>query len=545
LIVQANTAYSKKGHIIIIRSEIIKNYLKTWFPLDFLSGIPFELIFPSISLKHPEDSVFSSNRLYRLFWLLKLLKILKFQRIVYKFQYLFAYTLVHSITNFFITSFIVSFCIHTAAFISNLLYIEGNETGFNLENNWTSNRTKHLHFLHRAVQTVTSVGFGDTKLASTNERLVATIMMICTSGLMGYFVGSLETIISVYNEKQNFYHDVMMRFKKYSNAKKLPSKLRRKVLNYYRHLIQMSKVKVLGEEQLLSVLSAPLRVHVNLVVRGYVLMKVSNFVSYSAACKKALGERMTIEMYSPFDMIIKEEELSTNLFFIILGKVEIFHGLTRTVFIELTEGNSFGEIAFFTKSPRRASARSIGFSELFTLSRFDYEQVTQNLPKDKEKGEVIFRNFSKYGLAALGVKCYFCRVNGHVAPECPSGSFKVSIQKIMRMYQNKRNRACRKSFVVPRKQVYEENKKILDYRLRNAKGYEMEYGDVEKNRIEKMIKMNYLQIYKKKKKLKIEVYDSESDDEPKVIVKPPVINIGNSRKERSSTVLVSNNFTVN
>ena len=546
LVVQSNSAYSDRGHIVFDRVLILKNYLKTWLIIDLLSGIPYELLCTDLSLEsHLPLSTASTS--YRLVLLFKLLKILKFHQTIYKMQYLFAYTFVHTLSTFFNSFFIVSFCIHIAACIHNIVYIESLDQGLNTDLNWNSSRTRHLHFLHRAVQTVTSVGFGDTKIASTDERLVAALMMICTSGLMGYFVGSLETILSVYNAKQNFYHDVMMRFKKYASAKDLPQDVRRKVLNYYRHLIQMSKIKVLGEDNLLSVLSTPLKAHVNLIVHGYVLMKVASFTNYSPACKKALGERMTIEMYSPNDIIIKEGQLSNSLYFIILGKVEIFHQSTRTVFVELTEGNFFGEIAFFTKTARRASSRSIGYSELFCLSRFDYEEVTKNLPKDKEKGEVLIRNYKKYGLAALGIKCYFCRVNGHVAPECPSGAFKVSIQKIMRMYQIKKNKANRRSYSIPKKQDLNDTKKILKYEKRNTKGLEVNYENIKSSRLNEIIKMNYFQLYKKKRKLRSEVYksDSEEENEPYINIEPPIIDISNSRKERSSTIMVSNNFRFN
>ena len=230
-----------------------------------------------------------------------------------------------------------------------------------------------------------------------------------------------------------------------------------------------------------------------------------------------------------------------------MGKVEIFHQSTRTVFVELTEGNFFGEIAFFTKTARRASSRSIGYSELFCLSRFDYEEVTKNLPKDKEKGEVLIRNYKKYGLAALGIKCYFCRVNGHVAPECPSGAFKVLIQKIMRMYQIKKNKANRRSYSIPKKQDLNDTKKILKYEKRNTKGLEVNYENIKSSRLNEIIKMNYFQLYKKKRKLRSEVYksDSEEENEPYINIEPPIIDISNSRKERSSTIMVSNNFRFN
>ena len=57
IFVAFNTGFYKKGYLVMKRKEIIKNYIKTWFALDFLASFPYSWVFQggetSTSLKTP------------------------------------------------------------------------------------------------------------------------------------------------------------------------------------------------------------------------------------------------------------------------------------------------------------------------------------------------------------------------------------------------------------------------------------------------------------------------------------------------------------
>lgn len=42
--INLNTGYYKKGHLIMRRSKIIRRYLKTWFVLDLIAAFPYSWI---------------------------------------------------------------------------------------------------------------------------------------------------------------------------------------------------------------------------------------------------------------------------------------------------------------------------------------------------------------------------------------------------------------------------------------------------------------------------------------------------------------------
>jgi CRP-like cAMP-binding protein len=53
-------------------------------------------------------------------------------------------------------------------------------------------------------------------------------------------------------------------------------------------------------------------------------------------------------MYAPGDIVLEEGELTSTLYFITSGSVDIYHIHTNSSFRELTSDAYFGEIAFFT-----------------------------------------------------------------------------------------------------------------------------------------------------------------------------------------------------
>ena len=70
-----------------------------------------------------------------------------------------------------------------------------------------------------------------------------------------------------------------------------------------------------------------------------------------------LAKTFDHETYAPGDIVIEEGELTSNMYFITSGKVNIMHVESNTAFRMLRTGNYFGEIAFFTGKPRTASAK--------------------------------------------------------------------------------------------------------------------------------------------------------------------------------------------
>ena len=110
-----------------------------------------------------------------------------------------------------------------------------------------------------------------------------------------------------------------------------------------------------------------------------------------------------------------------GLFFIIQGDVIILQKTTKTYIKDLTVQHIFGEIGFFSGSPRTVTARSRNFSEIMYLNQMDFlktliQKHTQAFQNYEEVRLKLIKNPNEY--TPLFLNCYRCHSKGHIAIQC-------------------------------------------------------------------------------------------------------------------------------
>lgn len=98
-----------------------------------------------------------------------------------------------------------------------------------------------------------------------------------------------------------------------------------------------------------------------------------------------------ILMYYPADhSLFKEGELGDALYIIKTGSVQIFQppkeeGDLPKKIATIVAGGFFGEMALVSDSPRNASAKTLEESEIFILSKEDFNQLIRSNPNLAEQ----------------------------------------------------------------------------------------------------------------------------------------------------------------
>ncbi|MGK7929695.1 MAG: cyclic nucleotide-binding domain-containing protein [Spirulina sp.] len=102
---------------------------------------------------------------------------------------------------------------------------------------------------------------------------------------------------------------------------------------------------------------------------------------------KEVEESCEIKVYKPGETLIQEGDNTTEIYFLISGKVDLYKIEPETgknlKFKEQSAGDSFGEMSFIDGSPRSCSVEAISDTEVYVLSQ---EKFLKNA---KDAGEII------------------------------------------------------------------------------------------------------------------------------------------------------------
>ena len=98
-----------------------------------------------------------------------------------------------------------------------------------------------------------------------------------------------------------------------------------------------------------------------------------------------LAQRISLclspQIYLPNDYIIYKNDVGEEMFFIILGMVNIIAADNHKILKTLKKGEFFGEAALLTDSRRMCSVRSSGLSLIYALNKNDFTELLKDFPE--------------------------------------------------------------------------------------------------------------------------------------------------------------------
>lgn len=218
--------------------------------------------------------------------------------------------------------------------------------------------------------------------------------------------------------------------------KKITPNLQMKIRQYLRFIWQEELTQnVEFENSTIEKLSKSLKEELFLEANGSILNKYSMFfANYSETMLRALMHKMKEVRFNPEDLIFSQNVIDeSEIYFIIKGKVEIFVDTQRRMggkihkqsLQNLTEGDVFGELSFFTGQPRTASAKSKDFSSMVFIKREDLLNILQKFPEDYEKYCLMREQImTEKNLNSLNTSCYLCKSFDHLIKDCPLFHYK-------------------------------------------------------------------------------------------------------------------------
>ena len=174
----------------------------------------------------------------------------------------------------------------------------------------------------------------------------------------------------------------------------------------------------MDEKQILALLSEPLRDEIYAHIHGVVINHCEVFRIYDVHFVSLLTKALENETFAPNDVIFKDKDFSTKMYFIQNGTVNIYQESTGSIYSELGPRAYFGEIGFFLQIQRCASAQCVDFVDLLSLSRANVNYLLEKFPEAMQATNVLSIQCSEGNLTELLVRCYICKELGHVALIC-------------------------------------------------------------------------------------------------------------------------------
>ena len=439
IFISANTAYFKNGLVERNRGRVISHYMRTRFPIDFLTAFP-TILDQILHINY--DTLDYGNLLYlHLAKFLFFLKIQRLNEITHRINKKFLLKeQLQSILSLFKVFFVSILVAHLfACFWYFVSKHSREETTWLVKANLTQSNWGiiYLYSMYWACVTMMTVGYGDITPQNEVEMIVCMISVILGCGVYAYNISSIGMLLQDYNKDNiEFEHNINI-INQYMNRKNISRDLQMRIQEYLRFIWKEENTQNLeGEQKIISLLSNSLREELLIEAYGDIMKKYPMFFANftEKSLRKVVSIIRDIKLF-PEEKIFSENEVDDcSIYFIMKGKVELYTE-SRIIIRELGVGEHFGELAFFSGKCRKLSARSKDFTTLFSINRNEFIEVLMKNSDDLEKFCMIKDQMIFYGnYFPLKLHCYSCNQIGHLSDQCPLIHFIADKEKIIKTF---------------------------------------------------------------------------------------------------------------
>ncbi|XP_053561659.1 cyclic nucleotide-gated cation channel alpha-4 [Bombina bombina] len=394
IIANFHTGFLEEGILVTDRRLIAKSYLvSSKFRWDLVSLLPTDLLYIKLGLHTPAVRINRFLRFHRLFE--------AFDRTETRIPYPNAFRICKLMAYIFVVIHWNS-CIYFA--LSSYVGFGKDEWVYPNISDPDFGRLgrQYLYSFYFSTLILTTVGDIPAPMQEEEYLFMVVDFLIAVLGF-ATIMGSMSSVISNMNSADKAFYPNYDMVKLYLKMYKVNKKLRKKVISWYQHL-QINK-KLTNENLILQHLPQKLRVEVAVSVHMSTLSKVQIFQH----CEKGILEELVLKLkpqvYSPGEYVCMKGDIGREMYIIKEGKLAVVADDGVTQFAVLGEGNYFGEISILnikgnkSGNRRTANIRSIGYSDLFCLSKEDLKEVLTDYPDAKsileEKGREILLKMNK------------------------------------------------------------------------------------------------------------------------------------------------------
>ncbi|XP_036382708.1 potassium voltage-gated channel subfamily H member 1 isoform X2 [Megalops cyprinoides] len=378
------------GEVISDPKLIRMNYVKTWFVIDLLSCLPYDVINAFENVDEGISSLFSS---------LKVVRLLRLGRVARKLDHYIEYgaaVLVLLVCVFGLAAHWLA-CIWysigdyevidedtNAVRTDSWLYILGETVGspyrFNVSGSekWEGGPSKdsvYITSLYFTMTSLTSIGFGNIAPTTDGEKIFAVAMMMIGSLLYATIFGNVTTIFQQMYANTNRYHEMLNSVRDFLKLYQVPKGLSERVMDYIVSTWSMSRG--IDTEKVLQICPKDMRADICVHLNRKVFKEHPAFRLASDGCLRALAMEFQTIHSAPGDLIYHAGESVDSLCFVVSGSLEVIQD--DEVVAILGKGDVFGDVFWkeATLAQACANVRALTYCDLHIIKRDALQKVLE------------------------------------------------------------------------------------------------------------------------------------------------------------------------
>ncbi|XP_070835148.1 voltage-gated delayed rectifier potassium channel KCNH5 [Chaetodon trifascialis] len=383
IVLNFHTTFVGPGGEVISDPKLIRmNYLKTWFVIDLLSCLPYDIINAFENVDEGISSLFSS---------LKVVRLLRLGRVARKLDHYLEYgaaVLVLLVCVFGLVAHWLA-CIWYSigdyevideatntikmdSWLYQLAISIGSPYRYNTSGSgqWEGGPGKdslYITSLYFTMTSLTTIGFGNIAPTTDGEKIFSVAMMMVGSLLYATIFGNVTTIFQQMYANTNRYHEMLNNVRDFLKLYQVPKGLSERVMDYIVSTWSMSKG--IDTEKVLSICPKDMRADICVHLNRKVFNEHPAFRLASDGCLRSLAVEFQTTHCAPGDLIFHAGESVDTLCFVVSGSLEVIQD--DEVIAILGKGDVFGDVFWkeTTLAHACANVRALTYCDLHVIKR--------------------------------------------------------------------------------------------------------------------------------------------------------------------------------
>ncbi|XP_049859060.1 potassium voltage-gated channel subfamily H member 8 isoform X2 [Schistocerca gregaria] len=342
IILNFRTTYvNRKGEVVSNSRSIALNYLKSWFVVDLLAALPFDLLYAS-DLYSGEDSGHGHIHL------LKLTRLLRLARLLQKMDRYSQYSAM------ILTLLMLSFTL-VAHWLACIWYVIAEKERLRNEKDWDlgwihtmaerlkvpvtniSHSESYITALYFTCSSLTSVGFGNVSANTSVEKIFSICTMLVGALMHAVVFGNVTAIIQRMYSRRSLYQTKWRDLKDFLTLHQIPKEMKQRMQDYFQTMWSLNHGIDIHET--LKEFPEELRGDVSMHLHREIL-QLPIFEAASQGCLKLLSLHIRGNFCAPGEYLIHKGDALQYIYYLCNGSMEVVQN--DMVVAILGKGDLFG-----------------------------------------------------------------------------------------------------------------------------------------------------------------------------------------------------------